>query len=811
MQRRESRWSFVLNTLDGTVDSPADPAIGSLSASRNTAGQSDRSDCSVVLQEEDGHDRGFLWIGVDESTIHLVAMEKAVGPSGCTSLFRDCRALAVAYGSLCAFETMRLGCATMVGDEGCYSDEDSAMIANDKAVAVRDQFPAKRVISSVTGHSLGVCDVPRLTFHCSRVERPPSTHLGSFLSSLPSTMVRSRVGNAVFKIFIALGVMIACTSVVVSSWMSTLATLPDATAPHVPCPANETGVQPKSAHIEDTRICSVLKSGPALSLWMDHLTEIHRGSRLPRDKNFTQHDKLLQMLYWMTPRLPRSVKTTSRDYQLIENAINILQRRLDYLKGRLKQRPPPPPLKIVVLGGSVTLGNLCSTEMGGPCAWPYRLENFVNKMAGGGGPLIEVHNLGVGGTNTEIGIALLKYDAFPEAAKDPDILIQAYATNDMHAQTVTEAMEQGITLGQKGLDMAQRFIRTLGDLCTNKQPLLLWVDDYLGNEQRRVMDTTELSEKIQVLASYYGFSSLSYADAVRDWVYSDVKETMLSPLWHNEKGRFVREIHPGQGAHIAISYMVAYHLLYEASLYCSLESWNPSEMDKQPSDVVQAVAELPPMKRTEDQTPLEHGSTKPRSRPQLPPPLTDDLKLAYVSQMCDKQPGRQSCADSKGRPCSFAWISGLDDKRPTAEKIEKYFEPYVHERGIWAVRDATKRGKFGWCPPLNDVNQTEIGNLVLELPLYQKSTKIAVFFLKSYLPRYLNSTARIVISGREAADDWTTLSDFDLRGEHNKTTTEMYVEEFRLGEAMSKGASIRFNMTVSNGTFFNLMGLAICT
>ena len=173
MQRRESRWSFVLNTLDGTVDSPADPATGSSPASRNTAGQSDRSDCSVVLQEEDGHDRGFLWIGVDESTIHLVAMEKAVGPRGCTSLFRDCRALAVAYGSLCAFETMRLGCATMVGDEG-YSDEDSAMIANDKAVAVRDQFPAKRVISSVTGHSLGVCDVPHLTFH-SRGHRVPTS------------------------------------------------------------------------------------------------------------------------------------------------------------------------------------------------------------------------------------------------------------------------------------------------------------------------------------------------------------------------------------------------------------------------------------------------------------------------------------------------------------------------------------------------------------------------------------------------------------------------------------------------------------
>jgi hypothetical protein len=50
------------------------------------------------------------------------------------------------------------------------------------------------------------------------------------------------------------------------------------------------------------------------------------------------------------------------------------------------------------------------------------------------------------------------------------------------------------------------------------------MDDYLGNEQREILVTTELAQATMVLANYYGFTSMSYANVVRDIVYGDTHE-----------------------------------------------------------------------------------------------------------------------------------------------------------------------------------------------------------------------------------------------------------------------------------------------
>ena len=66
--------------------------------------------------------------------------------------------------------------------------------------------------------------------------------------------------------------------------------------------------------------------------------------------------------------------------------------------GSYNTRAEPPPIRITVMGGSVTLGIQCKTGIPGHvyhdsttkyCAWPHRLESFINDFFGVG-QLVEV-------------------------------------------------------------------------------------------------------------------------------------------------------------------------------------------------------------------------------------------------------------------------------------------------------------------------------------------------------------------------------------------------------------------------------------
>ena len=61
--------------------------------------------------------------------------------------------------------------------------------------------------------------------------------------------------------------------------------------------------------------------------------------------------------------------------------------------------------------------------------------------------------------------------------------------------------------------MARPPIGPDGKPCSPKLPLLLYYDDYLGNEQRGLIQTRSFSKAVGVLSDYYGFGVMSYADA----------------------------------------------------------------------------------------------------------------------------------------------------------------------------------------------------------------------------------------------------------------------------------------------------------
>jgi hypothetical protein len=117
-------------------------------------------------------------------------------------------------------------------------------------------------------------------------------------------------------------------------------------------------------------ICAMLATPfapSAGSLWMHNLDRIHQASRLAQDKDFSASDFTAQVLHVISPRLPLSVKSQTRERSVLDSIMKKAFARYQYLKqgDDGTASTPPPPVRIVVMGGSVTKGVNCYASS--PC------------------------------------------------------------------------------------------------------------------------------------------------------------------------------------------------------------------------------------------------------------------------------------------------------------------------------------------------------------------------------------------------------------------------------------------------------------
>ena len=186
--------------------------------------------------------------------------------------------------------------------------------------------------------------------------------------------------------------------------------------------------------------CSLLRKKSPLSLWADHVGSIFNASQHPLDRSYMLHDLTAQVLKTITPRLQLAPGTFPRDQESIQIIMKKLQNRFEYLNQEVSPENdsnPPPPVQIMVLGGSVTRGVNCWTGIRfydyANCAWPFRLEYLINTLAGG--ELVKVHNLSIPASNTVTGTVMMKYDLLPENVEPPDIVINAFSTSRFFPNT----------------------------------------------------------------------------------------------------------------------------------------------------------------------------------------------------------------------------------------------------------------------------------------------------------------------------------------------------------------------------------------
>ena len=611
-----------------------------------------------------------------------------------------------------------------------------------------------------------------------------------------------------------------------------------------PSPAME------SAKINRHPLCQAIMPHPvptAMDLWNQHILKIFSMSRIPHDASYNFHDFTAQLLQIISPRLPRSVKTVPFDWKPIENALTVAWERYKYLQLPEEERKMipiherPRPLKVLAMGGSVAVGRNCvalKKEMNfqwvlplRECTWISRLGYFLNNFfLGDSGEdknreenLVEISKVAMGGTNTATGSVIWQYDLIPEEARNPDIVINAYSTNDMHILTVLEAQSSNTTLRDKTFDMIQQYVRqVLGSRnCGSGSdelipPLLLHMDDYLGNEQLKIWDTTELTQGVQVLANYYGFVSVSYADVIREFVYGDTYERWFSSNWWPDDGKtYKRQIHPGMGMHISQVWVTAYNFLHMASSFCSIPTDVIDNLGKNKINEYQAgLWGLPELKME-----YKEVKGKPKSRPSgLPPELTKELLLEDITSLWNGQSeeGQLNQPTSKCKTgdsasaamvkCPFSWVSGLSLQQNDAAWIKEYFRK---QSSTWEGWELSNDEKIGFIPSIKNPDDKK-ARMVLDFTYSQKIQSITIFYMKSYGEQWENSelSIKVFLDGQQ---DQSPLEERNILGTHSKKTSEMYTEEIILTNPIDAGESFQLEATLVGGEMFKIMGLAICS
>lgn len=531
-------------------------------------------------------------------------------------------------------------------------------------------------------------------------------------------------------------------------------------SPHV-SEVNSTTAKTKRLH----PVCKALRGQSAIQIWSENMQKL---LDMPQQQPSFQQAELLELLTTLSPRLPLSTTSTQRDQEPLQRLLRKGLRR--YLSLMSNSSSPEEPVRILVVGGSVTQGHSCQEGMrySRTCAWPQRLERLLNQWILGYYDehrlVVEVENAAVESTGSYVSLVLLEsgvYSGF-------DILVNSHATNDLWtARVTTTSLNTGdneshnsTTLEDTIFHTTQHFARTVLDPCLHEQvPLLIWLDDYLGNRKPDdVLFSSSLARPVSTLAHYYGFPFWSYPDAVSDYVHADT-QGILTRQWY--KGNtYQHDVHPNPIFHQAMAWLVAYNMLSLVTNHCAL-----STMD------------MPPAKS-------------------LRPLLTKDLTLENVSDRW-RLDAASKCHRSIKR-CPFSWLGASDfskgkGREGTFKRGPQGLAPILISTGSWEFDHGSTHK--GWVA----LNASE--PMILRLPFNGTLSRLTLFVLQSY-GKFADSHVKVAIHGRGER-----IASQIFRGFHSETTSETKPLVMRF----EVQGPLEISIQLVGGIIFKFMGLTICT
>jgi hypothetical protein len=627
------------------------------------------------------------------------------------------------------------------------------------------------------------------------------------------------------------------------------------------------------ANSDEHDFCELLPQGSTQDIWMSHLSQLLEHSIHPFDKkerNFVDlHAHVLHLL--STERFDRSLQGSlpHRQWSSIQSALQITRRRqlaiLEQKRTGDNTTALSSRLNIVVMGGSVAEGDKCESRYKAVqqkmrrrnCAWPFRLQFLLDRFLGSD-DIVKVTTATVGGTNSEAALVLLEYDLIPLPLSQVDILIHAYATNDMHAYTQESAAKNNVTLRDRVFDLTEQFVRRAlhqphpqcaagrrskkdappAPAASKPSPLIMYLNDYLGNEQNGLLDTAVIAQTIPFLTNYYGIHYTSYADAVRDLVYSDTGERTFSPYWkimNETTGVLFREVHPGMGAHVGMAFTMLYHFLHLTVTHCQNrydvqeeKRWDPVATAKGKAKEKDYAGNrysyntmdglLPELKGS---FPMEKHFKLPLKPPKvMPPPLYPNMTLDTVSKAWRGAAESRDCSNTPHyeNACIYAWVSRISENCMVLSHLNSIVATNTVTNQGWEAQYEFK--KMGLIPTLGRESL-----LVLQFPnLTQPISSIMMMVLKSYGPKWENSTVRlqafasdaptVPVDNETSSAQWRRLqlSMDHFAGYHGKNTSEQYSYVTKLVDGpVPVGDHLRLSIQLVGGNTSKIMGMAVCS
>jgi hypothetical protein len=413
------------------------------------------------------------------------------------------------------------------------------------------------------------------------------------------------------------------------------------------------------SHPQQSQHSSSYSTSIMSKVWMESIVSILVASQHPDDPDFSHQDWTKSLLAELSPsQLEHTIAgttTTTKSALAIRNgkqrasshsagvssSREDIKRILGIVQRRMNNPNMYPPLTVAVLGGSDTEGNGCerassvrvpkNSMMGNPtyCAWPYRLEAFVNALVGI--PILQVVNMGEEGTSTTVKSPLLKYWLYPPPLlpEGPDVIIHAYRAHDVlpfeHAnESLSEALHRELETLMDTVQLA----RPCGD-----PPLVIHMADTQLDIDKSDSLLTGVGRDTQMLV-------VDYVDAVQK-VAAAVKPSSSSSSSSSSLLDF------GMAAHLAMLWILAYNLGDAVIDHCtsttSMRGGSVTDIDNtQPSNNIAASS----------------GASSSSTT------TTTTMK----------------CQES---PCIFAWLAGPTGTVRNADHINGYINPFVVENTGW--------------------------------------------------------------------------------------------------------------------------------
>jgi lysophospholipase L1-like esterase len=441
------------------------------------------------------------------------------------------------------------------------------------------------------------------------------------------------------------------------------------------------------------------------------------------------------------------------------------------------------PLRIVVTGGSVTVGHGCSVNTIGlptndpkkddqACAWPTRWEILLNDVLFQKIPVAQVKNMAVSATSTDITTEIFRSRIFPANFSPPDIVINAHGANDL--LSIYSHKEKSTIL--------QDFVQVVQNVrpCDPHLPLVMLLDDLRGgNAIASAMDHSALLYKV---AAWFDVWHVNYANAVRRGIYGDVakSEDYMHPL---TTSRWTG--HLGLGFHIGMAWTMLYNTVDTFIETCqSIES-----------QVVGSVkgSDIHDQWLSKVQDPLssymEYESFGENWR----------HRLATFSTDCQSR-----MWNSTQPACEHAWIYKSTEHILTTEDIINVTASHLVASENWPATSIEGHGYHAIAP--GAYLTFEYRNVT------QPARSITIMYLRSGLKEFYDSTVRVDAEVTSADGTVRPGVSTTVHGSHELYTSVYYAHKVVLADGGAQpGESVRLSFRLLSGSRFRILGIAVCS